>query len=171
MKKSVVALLLRLLFIPFIIHPGNIVLAQTLKNLTIGGKYTGPKSVETAIRGYNGTLTIGSLNDGTVHSFHFISRNVINNRTEIPLFISDADKFLENMNSDLNISFDRKYWTHHEFSQGNWYDVATFTKDSASYLVSFTVNLGENLSTILLTITNEEISAKGAYENLMNDSR
>jgi hypothetical protein len=167
MKNIVILLQFGLILLIILIHPGNPAFSQSLKNVKIGGKYSGPKSIETSVGGISGTLTIGSLKDGTVYSFHFVSNNTINNRTEIPLFISDADNFLKNMNKNFNISLDCKDWKHKEYSTGNWYDVATCSKDSASFLLSFTVNLNEHISSILLTITNQALSSKGAYEHLM----
>jgi len=158
---------MRLRFLIVIILLGNAVFSQSLKNVKIGEKYSGPKIVETSIGGINGTLTIGSLKDGIVYSFHFVSNNTINNRAEMPLFISDADNFLENVNRNFKISLDCKDWKHTEFSKGNWYDVATCSKDSTSFLVSFTVNLKENISSILLTVTNQVLSSKAAYEHLI----
>lgn len=169
MKNSIVALPLQVIFLILLILSGRPVLAQSFRNIAIGKKYAGPKSVETTVEGYSGTLTIGALNDGTVYSFHFISRNVINSRAEIPLFISEADNFLKNINKDFEITLDCKYWKHREFTEGNLYDVATCSKDGTSFLVSFSVTLYENFSTILFTVTNEELSKKGANENLIND--
>ncbi len=164
------ALRSQLLLFLFILttNPG---FAQSLKNITIGGKYSGPKDIETTIGNYNGTLTIGRLNDGTVYSFHFISRNVINSRVELPRFINDADNFLEKVNQDYKITLDRKYWKHKEFTEGNIYDVATGSKDSVSFLVSFSVNVYENFSTILFTITNKELSSEGASEDLIKNRK
>ena len=94
MKKSFV-LWSRIIFLFLFILAANLVFSQSLKNISIGEKYTGPKDIETTVEYYNGTLTIDRLNDGTVYSFHFISKNVINSRSEMPLFISEADNQIE----------------------------------------------------------------------------
>jgi len=169
--KNIVILPMQVMFLILFILSLSPVFPQNLKNITIGEKYAGSKSVETTVGGYSGTLTIGAMNDGTVYSFHFISRNVINSRAEMPLFISDADNFLKNINRDFKITLDCKYWKHREFTKGNLYDVATCSKDGTSFLVSFSVNLYENFSTILFTVTNEELSKKGANEHLINNRR
>jgi hypothetical protein len=171
MKNTAIVIPLRVIFLFILTLSENPVFSQSYNNVTIGAKYSGPKTVETTLGGYSGTLTIGSLNDGTVYSFHFISNNIINNRSEIPFFIAEADKFLKETNKKYDISLDCKYWKHKEFSKGNWYDVATCSKDSTSFLVTFSIDLNENNSTILLNITNEVLSNKGANEHLINNIR
>jgi hypothetical protein len=170
MKKIVIVIPLKVIFLSLFTFPENPVFSQSHNNVTIGAKYSGPKTVETTLGGYSGTLTIGSLNDGTVYSFNFVSRNTINNRSEIPLFIADADRFLKDANKKYGISLDCTYWKHKEFSAGSWYDVATFSKDSTSFLVTFSIDLNENNSSVLLNITNEALSNKGAREHLINNS-
>lgn len=148
---------------------GNLVFPQSMHNIKIGEKYTGPKDVETTIGGYSGTLTIGTLKNGTVHSFHFISRNVLNSRAEIPQFLSGADSFLNSVSMDFKIIPDRKYWKHRKFADGNLYDVATCSNDTISYLISFSYDVFENFSAILFTVTHKELSKRGADEHLIND--
>lgn len=169
MKNCVIALPLKVIFLFLFNLAGNNAFSQSLNNLAIGEKYTGSKDIETTIGDYSGTLTIGRLNDGTVYSFHFISRNVINSRTEMPQFISCADNFLKKVDRDFEITLDRKYWKHIEFTEGNLNDVATCSKNGVSFLVSFSLNVYENISTVLFTITNEELSKKGATEQLINN--
>ncbi len=169
MNNSVIASPVRFLFLILFIFSVNIVFAQSLKNITIGKKYSGPKDVELTLGDYTGTLTIGSLNDGTVYSFHFISRNVLNSRAEIPQFIAGADNFLKNVSKDFKITPECKYWKHREFTEGNIYDFATASNDSTTFLVSFSVSLFENFSSIMFTVTNENLSKKGAGEHLLNN--
>ncbi len=163
--------MLRVLFAIILIYSGNSVYSQSLKSITIGNKYAGPRNIETTVGDYNGTLTIGRLNDGTVYSFHFISKNALNSRNEIPHFISGADNFLDKISRDYEITLNSKYWKHREFQEGNMYDVATCSNDSISFLVSFSYSLYENFSTILFTVTHERLSKKGANEHLLDDRK
>jgi len=90
----------------------NFCVGQTLKGITIGKKYDGSTKFDTTVGGYSGTMEIWRLNDQTVCGFHFESVIPIANEVEIKHKSIEVDQFLQNLEINYKIKFDRAGWTH-----------------------------------------------------------
>jgi len=143
----------------------NPIFSQSLKNIKIGEKYSGPQTIETTVGGYQGTLTISTLKDKTVYSLDFISKEAFLGRGYVQLIHIKVDQFFENIQSNYNITFDRTTWKHEELLTGNWTDMASCEKEGIIYIIASQISLKDKESKITFSLYSRELVAKGRKED------
>jgi len=164
-RKNIRIISIFIIFPIFFFLIVNPIFAQSLKNIKIGEKYSGPRNIETTVGGYEGKLTIITLKDETVSKLYFLSNEKVEDRSDIQLHHIKADRLLENISSNYNLIFNRTMWKHNENLTGNWHDIAYSEKEGIDYMLSSKISLMDQKSEITFILTSIELIDKGRKEN------
>ena len=170
-NNYIIPLWVRLILIFMLLE--NPIHAQSLKNIKIGDKYSGPRTIDTTVGGFEGKLTISTLKDQTVTTLYFISKNPIEGRGDVQLLHIQADRLIENIQSNYNVTFDRMTWKHQENLTGLWQDLSICEKEGIVYLIGCTISLQghsdiglkDKESQIVFELYSKALSAKARIEN------
>lgn len=142
----------------------NYCVGQSLKGITIGEKYGGSTKFETTVGGFSGTMKIWRLNDQTVCGFHFESAIAISNEVEVEREGIEVDKFLQNMEANYQIKFDRAGWKHKISYDGHINDFTFLNDNITMFMVSFLGSIEEKSINLTVNIYNLKLGDKYAVE-------
>ncbi|SES84397.1 hypothetical protein SAMN05444285_102247 [Draconibacterium orientale] len=145
--------------------------AQTLKGLTIGEKHNGTNEIVTTVGGYQGKITLYALKDSTIAGFHFISKEKVKDELEAMLLSKKADEFLQNIEANYKITFDRENWNGSNFYGGDIVFCSS-NKEGVEYSLQHAYTRSDNFSNIVFTMINTKLMNEirtERYLDKMND--